>query len=176
MNLLARFLYWYSGGLPCRLIPLPNGPYLERYYLGFWWGQYRYLHRLIRNDSERHLHDHPWWLSTSWVLTGFYWEEKAIRHNEYVLSGGIRKVRWFNKITRNHVHRIIQVRPETWTLFSHGPWAFEWGFYDTQPGEWPVKIISSYRRFKSAPAYSSGSQWWRDAPIGRLSSREPFGG
>src|SRR5690606_8416676 len=52
----------------------PEGPYLERWYL---LPRNRvlnvYLHRFLRDDDDRALHDHPWaWLSL--LLQGSYVE------------------------------------------------------------------------------------------------------
>ena len=72
-RLIVRLLYRVTANRPCRLIQLPSGPYLERYYLGFWHGHHRYLHRFVRNDSERHLHDHPWPVASAWPILSTLW-------------------------------------------------------------------------------------------------------
>lgn len=175
-RLIVRALYRFSGRLPCRLIPLPSGPYLERYYLGFWQGEHRYLHRFVANDAERHLHDHPWRAASSWVLTGWYIEEAGTLIGRTIL-GGTRKVRWFNRLRRSthsrDLHRITEIRPETWTLFSHTAWEHPWGFYDTADN-WPLRYVTAYHEFKPTPDDSAGSQWWLTAPPGRFADREPL--
>jgi len=173
-RLIVRALFRLSGSLPCRLIPLPSGPYLERYYLGRCLGRHWYLHRFVRNDSERHLHDHPWQSAVAIVLTGYYREERAVQIRRRWLMGGDRIVSWWNRIPRTDVHRITQIRQETWTLFGHSPWKFEWGFYDTEPGRWPIKAVIQYRQFKPAPDDPDGDQWWLTAPPGRYADREPL--
>ena len=177
MNVLARLivrgLYAITAHLPCRLIPLPNGPYLERYYLGFWRGQHRYLHRFIRNDSERHLHDHPWPVASAWVITGWYIEERG-SFNGHSLLVGLNKVRWFNRLHRRQraydLHRIVSIRRETWTLFSHPKWSLPWGFYELtdDPQGW------RYRQYKPAPRTQAEKAWWLTAPPGKHAGREPL--
>jgi len=111
-----------------------ENPYLLR-----WWIIPRnrffniYLHKFLRDDDDRALHDHPW-VSCSIVLSGGY--------TEY-LKGGKKKWRVpFNIIFRRAVtaHRIRlfreidsftgKMRPTTaWTLFITGPKIREWGFH-----------------------------------------------
>ena len=51
-SLLYRFLYWWSGHLPLRLISKAGGPYLERYYLFTLFGHRFYLHRFVASDPD----------------------------------------------------------------------------------------------------------------------------
>lgn len=37
-----------------------------------------YIHKFLRSDEDRALHDHPWWFA-SLVLKGSYWEHRADR-------------------------------------------------------------------------------------------------
>ena len=64
MNALTRLprlaLFNYTANLRCRLIKPEGLPFLERYWLGEKHNRFWYLHRFLRNDAERHLHDHPW--------------------------------------------------------------------------------------------------------------------
>lgn len=172
-RLVVRALYGVTAYLPCRLIPLPNGPYLERYYLGFWQGQHRYLHRFIRNDSERHLHDHPWPTASAWVITGWYEEERGLFNGHSLLLGSNR-VRWFNRIRRRpgaiDLHRITRIRRETWTLFSHPEWTLPWGFYEiTNQGAGYL-----YWQYKPAPRTQVEKAWWLTAAPGKHAGREPL--
>jgi len=97
-------------------------PYLMR-----WWLIPRnrffnvYLHKFLRDDDDRALHDHPW-VSCSILLRGGY-----IEH----LPGGVKKVRrcfwpYFRRATQ--AHRIELLVVPTWTLFITGPKVREWGF------------------------------------------------
>lgn len=115
-----RLLYWLTARLPCRLISLDSGPYLERYYLGEWFGVTCYLHRFVSGDSERHMHNHPWAHGRALVLSGSYVEEVAVD----LYGGGClterHTVRWWNVVNGNTFHRIHEAKPGTWTLFMHG--------------------------------------------------------
>lgn len=91
-----------------------------------------YLHKFLRDDDDRALHDHPW-ISLSIILKGGYIE---------CLPKGVR--RFYNQgsiIYRRavHRHRVELLRgcypggetfsKPTWTLFITGPNIREWGFW-----------------------------------------------
>lgn len=78
------------------------------------------LHRVLREDWARDLHDHPWWFF-SIVLRGGYVE---------VIGGShIRRVRFWNWKRSTDAHRIVRVEPNTWTLVITGRKSREWGFW-----------------------------------------------
>ena len=120
-----KLLFWLSGFLPVRFIDVDGRPYLERYYVGQLFGVTFYLHRFVRSDSERNLHNHPWGWGHSLVLRGGYDEEVLTDLVPHVNEAGglveIRTVRFWNRINGNYFHRIVGVAPGTWTLFFHGP-------------------------------------------------------
>lgn len=126
---VARLLYWATQWLRVRVIEVDGRPYLERYYVGKVFGVTAYLHRFVRGDSERWLHDHPWRLAVSVVLAGKYVEERL----QWLCptAGLVKKrvtVRRGNVIRGQDFHRIIEVQPGTWTLFMHGARVKGWGF------------------------------------------------
>ena len=114
-----------------------ENPYLLR-----WWVIPRnrffniYLHKFLRDDDDRALHDHPW-VSLSVILKGGYLE---------YLPNDRRKMRVpFNIVLRRSItaHRIRLFReydpfefcykPQiAWTLFITGPRIREWGFHCPQ--------------------------------------------
>lgn len=129
--MLERLLFRYSGRLPCRLIQIEDRPYLERYYIGKYFGWTFYLHRFVSGDAERNVHDHPWRLSLSFILRGQYEEERL----RWLCpdSGWVSYTRqccWYkpNLIRGDTFHRITAPKPETWTLFIHGKRVKGWGF------------------------------------------------
>jgi hypothetical protein len=162
--LMIRILYALTAHLPCRLVPLPSGPYLERYFIcQLPCGAQAMLHRIVRPDSERLTHNHPWRTGVSFVLAGWYLERRLLAN-----SATTRFVRWFNRVDGDDYHRIVNARAETWTLFLRGPSAKNpdgtlkgWGFLDE----------GTYVPFPSAP-----SRWWEKAPKGKDAGREPMGG
>lgn len=81
------------------------------------------VHKMVRPDHDRCLHDHPWRF-ISLVLYGGYYEE----------IDGLKQPRWnypgkfiFNK--PQHMHRISKLpRGVCWTLVLAGNKVREWGF------------------------------------------------
>jgi len=107
-----------------------ENPYLLR-----WWVIPRnrffniYLHKFLRDDDDRALHDHPW-VSLSTILRGGYVEHTATE---------IRRREAGNVVFRRakHAHRIELLRSHgkllpAWTLFITGPRIREWGFHCPQ--------------------------------------------
>lgn len=153
---MNRLLYALTARLPCRLINLPSGPYLERYYVA----RGVYLHRFVSGDSERQLHNHPW-SPLSVVLAGGYTEDVV---TDLSADGPLFvscRVRWWNRIPANKFHRITGPRPGTWTLFIHGERipGKGWGFLRG-------------REFVPHPSASDG--WHLTAPLGRDAGRQPL--
>lgn len=142
----------------------PAGPYLQRWFITPWrrWGEpdarrwwqrafaplWRrlpnlYLHKFLRDDDDRALHDHPSF-GVSLILLGHY-----IEHT--IAAGGIHQRREYHAGTlrfmpTRHAHRIELPRSRApnletlvpkwnenptpcWTLFMFGPRVREWGFH-----------------------------------------------
>jgi len=173
----ARFLFWLTGFLPCRIIDGDDGPYLERYHLAGLFGWQFYLHRFVASDPDRGLHDHPWRLAFSLILSGFYFEETR---------AGTRVVRWFNWLTGDSFHRVVlpfhtkQITQtaadytgpivQCWTLFFHGPNVKPWGFWRPIP-------FSPMATFEPYTYQREGQQdkWWKTARRGnRAPGRAPL--
>lgn len=161
----------------------PNGAYLERWFLTPWrpwqttmrdraeasptwynragarvlgWLPNLYLHKFLRDDDDRALHDHPSW-AASFIL-----REGYVEHT--IADGGVHQRRFFGPGTlrllgTRHTHRIecntaMTFRPELdadgnptgcllgkrgaprpcWTLFLFGPIVREWGFHCPDAG------------------------------------------
>lgn len=168
---IPALLFWLTATRPARLIKIGDQPYLERYYMGRLFGRYWYLHRFVRNDCEREVHDHPWDSAISFVLTGQYTEARCALTGNYPQMEE-RVVRRINRIIRRRLHidlhRITAVMPETWTLFGHGEWKWPWGFYRITPSS------ISYREYKAKPGDQDEKHWWLAAPQGKHIGREPL--
>ena len=104
-----------------------DDPYLLR-----WWVIPRnrlfnvYLHRFMRSDDDRALHDHPW-SNLSVLLRGGYIEHTQVRGvpRQRVLRAGSWRLRALGSMS----HRIDLIDGEpAWTLFVTGPRYREWGF------------------------------------------------
>lgn len=84
-----------------------------------------FLHKIVRPDHDRCLHDHPWGFFGI-VLSGGYTED---------LPGGIRRTnkpgRFINRWSPNFTHRIHSLLngKASWTLLIRGPYRRSWGFY-----------------------------------------------
>ena len=126
--------------------------YMIRYYL---WrksdpennkrGSNLFLHKIIRSDSDNHLHDHPWDWAT-FLIKGSYIEilptanflkpEHAdegeldvlgnVKHTYYM----IRNRFTMRKKSANDYHQIklVDDRP-VWSIFWHGKRTQDWGFF-----------------------------------------------
>lgn len=97
-----------------------NEPYLKRWYVRKLRGEQRglqvYVHKIMRPDHDRALHDHPWWF-WSFIVKGGYTEE---------LDNGARRS-WrapaFSRHAAEDRHRIdatLNDKP-VWTIFITGP-------------------------------------------------------
>ncbi len=115
-------------GDPDQVIDNGQGPYLHRWYLirnskredGA--GGNLYLHKFLRDDYDRALHDHPW-QSVSIILSGEYdevTESKTFRRK----VGDI----VFREAEQPHRICLIDGKP-VYTLFATGPKVREWGFH-----------------------------------------------
>jgi len=123
-----------SRRMPDFIIGGHENPYLLR-----WWLIPRnqlfniYLHKFLRSDDDRALHDHPWiWCSV--LLRGSYVEwskprpgSPLLAHVERFDAGSAR----FHRA--RYAHRLVIDRNVTcWTLFITGPRVREWGFHCPQ--------------------------------------------
>lgn len=105
-----------------------------------------YLHKFLRDDDDRALHDHPWY-SVSLLLKGGYWEHVYIdpeKHPEEYQNPYGNEVLSVQECVRRytgdvifrsalHRHRIelINGKP-AWTIFMTGPKIRDWGFWCPQ--------------------------------------------
>ncbi len=119
--MLRRLLYWVSGNLPARHIMHEGKPYLERHYVCTLGSVRIYLHRFVACDEDG-VHDHPFKYSLSFILAGWYYEDRWAKR--YIR-------RWFNFIGPNDFHRVVlphHAPHDVWTLFCHVPRTKPWGF------------------------------------------------
>ena len=93
------------------------------------------VHHIMRPDSDRDLHDHPWNARTI-ILRGGYTEERpAIRQGSASLLSVTRRVQIIRRpgdtasLNFGEYHRIDYVPPEgAFTLFITSKWRGDWGF------------------------------------------------
>lgn len=182
--MINKMLFTVSGHMPMKFIRLDGANYIERYFVGEHKGIVAYLHRYTGNDSERHVHNHPWRWGFSFILRGGYTEQRFIDVCPEADESGCLtkkvKVKWFNWIGGNTFHRIIEAKPGTWTLVIHGgkPRISAkprnqivrkgWGFF--QRGLFNGDIVTIFTSYKSA----SPDKWWVTAKPGSERERQPL--
>lgn len=135
-----------SPGAPVRppdfIIGGTDNPYILR-----WWVIPRnrffnvYLHKIMRSDDERALHDHPWW-NLSIVLRGGY-EEIMPRATKWRGPGSV----VLRRATAAH-RLVIPIRNGgirfCWSLFITGPKIRDWGFHCPQGWRhWKIFVAES---------------------------------
>lgn len=125
----------------------------ERPYLLRWWLIPRnrwlnvYLHKFVRDDDDRSLHDHPW-RSLSIVLRGGYYDlthgpDGTLCRRWYgpgaVVARSataahrvelLRRAEPFASGPTMRIDRLVEI--PAWTLFITGPRVREWGFWCPQ--------------------------------------------
>lgn len=133
---LVRLLISLAERTPYFHIHGPDGAF----YMGRWWllrGQaagdecplwLRWLpmairiHWIVRPDSDRHLHDHPFDYRTV-ILRGWYVEEDVFGERHFRRAGDTVSAR------AQTFHRIAEVSPGgVWTMFICGRRRHTWGF------------------------------------------------
>ena len=87
-----------------------------------------YLHKIMKDDDDRALHDHPWW-SVSFLIRGRmgerYWFHNKDRE----------RFRWIPFLipvfrpANGYAHRLIIFDSPVWTIFITGKRVREWGFW-----------------------------------------------
>lgn len=124
---------------PHFIIGSVDNPYLLRWYLiprNRWFNIY--LHKFIRDDDDRALHDHPWWF-VSFLIWG--------RYDEVITDDGIKAI-YRNAPSvayrpAEHRHRVVlpriisvddigelyEYRKPAWTIVITGRKVREWGFW-----------------------------------------------
>lgn len=143
MTITHEHMMALTANMPMKCIEINGEPYLERYFAHMLAdGTQVWYHRFLRNDSERHLHSHPW-SAKSQILTGAYTEQRE-KHGDVVFVD--RVVGEENYIFEATVHRIVKVEPNTWTQMIVRPERKStWHFVDengkrtempTSPFEW----------------------------------------
>lgn len=123
----------------------------ERPYMLRWWVIPRnrwfniYLHKVLRDDDDRALHDHPWW-NISIVLRGGYVEVMPdkrrlttpfTRISDMPVVRKLRRPGSFVLRRATDAHRLELVKDgdrarHCWSLFITGPVQRQWGFHCAQ--------------------------------------------
>lgn len=143
---------WFTGQ-PHQIIPSADDPYLLRWYVIPRNRRLNvYVHKFLRDDDDRALHDHPWWFVTA-ILRGGYIEHTETRDPErrMVLRCrtsifDVRSPFWRRSVgyrPATHQHRVALPhglnsegradatvpRVPCWTLIITGANVRTWGFW-----------------------------------------------
>lgn len=138
MHLLRRLCEVVAARLPMRAITGIDGTtFLERFTV-LDLGAKRprlYLHRFVRGDEDRELHNHPWY-GVSLILVGGYLEERRVwtPEGERVVARTLRPGA-VNMLAPHTFHRVDLIDGPCWTLFATGPVVQSWGFWHRRSGE-----------------------------------------
>ncbi len=133
-----------TANMPMKVIQVNDQDYLERYYVNTDLdGTQHWLHRFLRSDSERHLHSHPW-EAESTILCGWYREQ-------YPDMEVLRKQGDVNHINPDTLHRIVDVKPDTWTYMKVYPGRSDNWFFIGDDGA-------------KTPMRTSEPEWWKAYP------------
>jgi len=87
-----------------------------------------FIHEICTENRDVALHDHPWtfW---SFMLWGGY-SEVVHKYPNQPKSKGRTHRRWsLHKLSLYSTHRIVSVKPHTWTLLVTGKRRQRWGFW-----------------------------------------------
>jgi hypothetical protein len=103
-------------------------PYLVRWLLCEFKGYKIYIHKFLRSDMDRELHNHPWSFGLSLILKGGYIEERLVLGTP-VTSHVYLPGDW-NWISPECFHRVDLITNEAWSIILVGPRVREWGFVD----------------------------------------------
>lgn len=139
MRKFIRKISWLWEFEPDVYIGGKEDPYLLR-----WWIIPRnpifniYLHKFLRDDDDRALHDHPWH-SLSVVIKGTLKEHVFLRPGKSMQTYYITREEgcWVRR-RPTHAHRLelerdAQGKPiPAWTIFITGPRLRHWGFHCPQ--------------------------------------------
>lgn len=98
-----------------------------------WFGVY--LHRIHKKDPH-HPHNHPWNFK-SIVLWGGYTEDHWVNPYSGAMGQSHREFGRFSAhgMKLNEAHRIVDLKPNTWTLIFVGKRQQEWGFFTNMSGK-----------------------------------------
>lgn len=102
-----------------------GSPYINRTLLPRVLGHRALVHKIHRGDADRWLHNHPWRTAKFLIACGGYVEERlvdGVRVERELAPGNV------NELDASTFHRVLIVKPNTWTIGIVGERCQEWGF------------------------------------------------
>lgn len=127
--IIAKVLFWLTPKRsPDFTIGNTDRPYMHRWFILPRNPVFNiYLHRIMRDDDDRALHDHKSF-NLSIILRGGYWEQTKRGIRWWKIGSFVFRSPWKAHrlvVERNHLGEPI----ECWTLFITGPTLRTWGFH-----------------------------------------------
>jgi len=127
MKRLWCWFSWLLSGKPHFIIGGADNPYLLRWFLiprNPWFNIY--LHKFMRDDDDRALHDHPWWFVSIMVRGGYI----EFRDEGFKVRSAPSIA--FRRATDRHRVRLFkdgEVNRPCWTIVITGAKKRTWGFW-----------------------------------------------
>ena len=86
-----------------------------------------YIHRILHDDDDRALHDHPW-PSLSFMVDGEILEHHKAPHGDWPRKRFLKAGQWVYRPSE-FAHRLALKTETATTVFMTGPRIREWGFH-----------------------------------------------
>jgi hypothetical protein len=161
-NIARALLARVAARLPVRVITGEGGdPYLYKF-LVWQSGEGRdtwrvHLHRFVRSDADRELHNHPWRWAVSLILAGGYREEYRTVEAKPQVAWQTKRPGSINVVLPSTFHRVDLLEHDCWTLFVSGPVVQSWGFWDRFTG-----AFTPWREFFAAKGLTpTEGEYWK---------------
>lgn len=136
---------------PDLIIGPPHAPQTLRWHIFKWCGWQLALHKWLRSDDDRALHDHSA-DNVSLLLTGGYWDI-SYRDGKYRVDFRWPLIPYFRKAETPHRVRLLSNGKPVWSLWLRLPPRREWGFMC--PNGW--RHWRDYVNNRSSDYYADGT-------------------
>lgn len=177
LNLMRLLCERIARELPARDIKHEDRHYLRRYHVGTIAGIRIYLHHFVDSDPVG-LHNHPWRFGGSFILAGYYYEERRFCRLPFS-----RRIRFCNIVNGDTLHRVnvpkelnattndhgmlrpnVVIRPDlgVWTLFWHTRKVMPWATLKDKG-----VFIQYYEEHPEHKQKDGHSRWHEQAPKGK---------
>ncbi len=121
-RLLSGKPHFYIGGVlnpyMLRWFLIPRNPFFNIY-----------LHKFVRDDDDRALHDHPWWFISVMLKGGYVETTETGMVARRVGSIAYRCAEYRHRVQLFRNEFGLNIRKPCWTLVITGRKVREWGFW-----------------------------------------------
>ena len=135
MSVTHESMMALTADMPMQEINSNGKVYLQRYLAHMLPdGTQVWYHRFLRNDSEPHLHSHPWEAESKILLGGYSESRQEVGGRVLIIY--TYKAGDTNLIQMETVHRIVEVAKDTWTQMIVKPdRTINWHFIEDNGAE-----------------------------------------